>query len=53
MLTSRRFVIALFALGSLTLLGVMKTEPVASAIAAVAIGLAGANAAQEALRRKK
>ena len=43
-LTSRRFIIALCALAALTLLGVRKSEPVALAIASIAIGLAGANA---------
>ena len=40
----RRTFIALVALGCLTLLGIQNKEDVAASIAAVAMGLAGANA---------
>lgn len=44
MLTSRRFIIAIIALTMLFVLGFYGYENVAQSIAAVSIGLAGANA---------
>ena len=44
---SRRFIIAVLALASLTFLGYTKDMDVALAVASIAIGLAGANAYQK------
>ena len=46
MLSSRRFIIAVIALGLLFVLGLLGLEQVGGEIAAVALGLAGANASE-------
>lgn len=52
-LNSRRTVIALTAIGCLTVLGLAKEMDVAASIASVAIAVAGSNAFQNALRKRK
>lgn len=47
-LTCRRTLIALFAIGCLTALGLYKGQDVAMPLATVAIGLAASNAAEKA-----
>jgi hypothetical protein len=51
MLTSRRFIIAIVALTMLFILGFYGYEAVAQSIAAVSLGLAGANAFESLKKR--
>ena len=52
-LNSRRTIIALAAIGCLTALGLVKGADVASAIASVAVAVAGSNAFQNVVRGRK
>lgn len=53
LLNSRRTMIALAAIASLLVLGLVQAMDVASAIASVAIAVAGSNAVQSAVSRRR
>jgi hypothetical protein len=52
-LDCRRTFIAIFAINCLFLLGLVKGQDVATSIAAVAMGLAAANAGERALKKRQ